>query len=102
MQQKSDIISVDEMMDERFGKVGSNEREAFRQEAYTYCVGQLINEARKREKITQQELAQRVGTNRAYISKVEKGQVEPGAGMFLRMLGALGLRFDVAHPLVFG
>jgi hypothetical protein len=56
MQQKSDIISVDEMMDERFGKVGSNEREAFRQEAYTYCVGQLINEARKREKITQQEL----------------------------------------------
>ena len=50
MQGKSDIMSVDAMMDERFGKVGTPEREAFRKEAYAYCVGQIISEARKREK----------------------------------------------------
>ncbi len=90
------------MMDERFGKVGTPEREAFRKEAYAYCVGQIISDARKREKITQQELAQRIGSNKSYISRVENGSVEPGAGMFLRILGALGLNFEVTHPLPLG
>jgi len=51
-----DIMSVDAMMDERHRKVGTPEREAFRKEAYAYCVGQIISDARKCEKVTQQEL----------------------------------------------
>ena len=50
MKTKNKIISVDAMMDERFGKVGTPEREAFRREAYNYCVGKFISEARKRER----------------------------------------------------
>ena len=100
MQQRDDIMSVDAMMDERYGKVGTPEREAFRKEAYAYCVGQIISDARKREKVTQQELA--VGTNKSYISRIENGSVEPGAGMFLRILSALGLRFEVTQPLAIG
>ena len=98
----NDIMSVDAMMDERYGKVGTPEREAFRKEAYAYCVGQIISDARKREKVTQQELAKRIGTNKSYISRIENGSVEPGAGMFLRILSALGLRFEVSQPLAFG
>ena len=67
MQERNDIMSVDAMMDERYGKVGTPEREAFR-----------------------------------YISRIENGSVEPGAGMFLRILSALGLRFEVSQPLAFG
>ena len=52
MQERNDIMSVDAMMDERYGKVGTPEREAFRKEAYAYCVGQIISDARKREKVT--------------------------------------------------
>jgi ribosome-binding protein aMBF1 (putative translation factor) len=99
---KNYFMSVDAMMDERYGKVGTPEREAFRKEAYAYCVGQIISDARKRKKVTQQELAQRVGTNKSYISRIENGSVEPGAGMFLRILSALGLRFEVSQPLAFG
>lgn len=65
-------------------------------------VGQIIFESRKHMKVTQQELAKRVGTNKSYISRVENGSVEPGAGMFLRILSALGLRFEVSQPLAFG
>ena len=89
MQERNDIMSVDAMMDERYGKVGTPEREAFRKEAYAYCVGQIISDARKREKVS-------------YISRIENGSVEPGAGMFLRILSALGLRFEVSQPLAFG
>ena len=102
MEAGNDIISVDAMMDERFGKVGTPERETFRKEAYAYCVGQIISDARKHEKITQQELARRVGTNKSYISRIENGSVEPGAGMFLRILSALGLRIEVTQPLAVG
>ncbi len=102
MQKENNIMSVDAMMDERYGKVGTPEREAFRKEAYAYCVGQIISDARKREKVTQQELANRVGINRTFISRIENGSVEPGAGLFLRILNALGLKFEVTQSLTFG
>ena len=99
MQGRDEVFSVDDMLDERFGKVGTPEREKFRKEAYAYCVGKIIHDARKREKVTQQQLAERLGTNKSYISRVENGTVEPGAGMFLRMIAALGLTLDVVGPV---
>ena len=98
MKRESNIVDIDAMMDERFGAVGTLERDEFRKEAYNYCVGQLIMEARKQERMTQAALAEKLGTNKSYISRVEKGAVEPGIGMFLRMIEALGLRFEIVKP----
>lgn len=98
MKRESNIVDIDAMMDERFGAVGTPERDEFRKEAYNYCVGQLIMEARKQERMTQAALAKKLGTNKSYISRVEKGAVEPGIGMFLRMIEALGLRFEIVKP----
>ncbi len=95
-----DIYDVDAWMDEQYGKVGSSEREEFRKEAYAYCVGQIIHDARKQEKMTQTELARKIGTNKSYISKIENGTIEPGVGLFLRILDALGLRFDIVKPMM--
>lgn len=100
MQANPDVHSMDAVLDKLYGEVGSPEREVFRQEAYSYCIGQLIQEARKQEKITQSELAKRVGTNKSYISKIENGTVEPGVNLFLRIINALGLKFDIVKPIV--
>lgn len=86
-------------MDKLYGKVGSPEREAFRNEARTYCVGQMIHNARKEERLTQSELAQRIGSTKSYISRIEKGMVEPGANLFFRIIDALGLRVEIVKPL---
>jgi len=96
-----DIISIDPIMDARFGKVGSPERDAFRREAYAYCMGQVIHDARKREKITQAELAARIGASKSYISRIEKGQIDPSASTFYRIIDALGLRIEITKPVVF-
>lgn len=93
------LTDVSAWMDEKYGKPGTPERETFRREAYAYCMGQIIHDARKSEKITQAELAQRIGTDKAYISKVEKGIVEPGIGTFYRIIHALGLRVDIVKPV---
>ncbi len=95
-----DIYDVDAWMDEEYGRVGSSEREEFRKEAYAYCVGQIICDARKQEKMTQSELAKKVGTNKTYISRIEKGVIEPGVGLFFRIIDALGLRIDIVNPIV--
>jgi len=86
-------------MDNLYGKEGTPEREAFRREAYAWYMGQLIYDARKNEKVTQQELASRIGLNKSYISKIENGSIEPGVGTFYRIIEALGLRVDIVKTV---
>jgi len=84
------LTSIDDMMDNLYGKVGTSEREQFRREAYVYCMGQIIHDVRKSEKMTQAELASRIGAEKSYISKIEKGIIEPGVSTFFRIASALG------------
>jgi len=93
------IVDYDAVLDNKFGKVGTPEREAFRREAYAYYMGQIIHNARKSEKVTQTELASRIGVGKSYISKIENGVIDPGAGTFYRIIDALGLRMDIVKPV---
>ena len=93
------LTSVDDVMDAKFGKVGTPKREQFRREAYAFYMGQILCDARKSEKVTQKELAQRVGVDKSYVSKIEKGIIEPGIAMFYRMASALGRTIEL-NPAV--
>ena len=99
MKTSNELYDVSAEMDRLYGAVGTPEREQFRREAHAYCVGRIIHDARKEEKMTQAELAKQIGTNKAYISRVEKGLVEPGVGTFYRIIDALGLRVDIVRPV---
>jgi DNA-binding XRE family transcriptional regulator len=92
------LTSVDDIMDNLYGKVGTLEREQFRREAYAYCMGQVILDARKSEKVTQEELAKRIGANKSYISRIENGDIEPSVGTFYRIIDSLGLRIEITKP----
>ena len=96
MQANPKIGSMDAVLDKLYGKVGSPESK----EAYSYCVGQIISDARKQEKMTQSELAEKVGTNKTYISRIEKGIIEPGVGLFFRIIDALGLKIEIVKPIM--
>lgn len=100
MQERNDIGSFDAILDEKYGKPGTPERDAFHREAYSYCVGQIILDARKQERMTQSVLAKKVGTDKTYISRIEKGAIEPGVGLFFRIMDALGLKVEIARPLM--
>ena len=98
MQKKANNVGdFDEVLNALYGNPGTPQREAFRREAYAYCVGTIIHDARKSEGMTQQELAEKVGTKKSYISRIETGSVEPSAGLFLNILNILG--FTIARPL---
>jgi len=96
MQANSDIRDVSAELDALYGKVGTPEREQFRREAYAYYMGQILQDVRKNEKVTQKELAQRVGVDKSYISKIEKGIIEPGIATFYRIASALGRTVELS------
>ena len=99
MQKKNNITNYDAILESRYGKEGSPERLQFEEEAKAFYAAQLLLQARKEAKVTQSELALRVGTTKSYISKIENGVIEPGVGLFFRLINALGLRIDITNPI---
>ncbi len=93
------IVDYDLVLDAKFGKEGTPERQAFEEEARAFYAAQILLQARKEAKVTQAELANRVGTTKSYISKIENGVIEPGVGLFFRLVNALGLRIDITSPI---
>ena len=96
---KKDIYDIDALIDERFGKEGTPERAEAEERAYTFYTGAIIEEARKRAKISKAELARRLGTDRAYITRIESGQIEPKVSTFYRIAAALGCSVGLITPI---
>ena len=67
-------INAQEIIEKRFGKKGSESRENFRKEAFSYYFGEIIKTRRKKLNLSQEDLANLVGKKRPYISRVEKGE----------------------------
>jgi transcriptional regulator len=93
------ISNYDDVLNIKYGKEGTEQRAKFEEEAKAYYASQILLQARKEAKMTQSELAKQVGTTKSYISKIENGVVEPGVGLFLRIISALGFQFDIYRPL---
>ena len=87
-----EFFNVSALIDERFGKEGTASRAEAEEKAYAFYTGQIIEDARKKAKITQAELARRIGSDRSYISRVESGQTEPKVSTFYRIMNALGCK----------
>ncbi len=93
------IADFDEVLDARFGKEGTPERARAEEAAYSFYSGQILSEARREAKVTQEELARRMSTDKSYISKIEHGVIVPSVGVFYRIIAALGLRVEVVKPI---
>ncbi len=71
MQRKNNTKTLDEFVDGEYGKRGTPKREKLESGYREFKLGILIQEARLEKGLTQEQLAQKCGTNKAYISKVE-------------------------------
>jgi HTH-type transcriptional regulator/antitoxin HipB len=65
------LTNWDDHLDNKYGKVGTPTRDKYEEEFEAFKIGVLIQEARKRKNLTQEELAQKVGTTKNYISRIE-------------------------------
>lgn len=58
---------------EKYGDKGTPKRDAFDTDSLAFRLGVMLKEARKEANLTQEELAQKTGTKKSYISRIERG-----------------------------
>lgn len=82
----SNVTSLQEHLDKRYGKKGTEDRDVFNGEYEAFKLGVLIQEERKKQNITQEELALKCGTNKAYISRIENNASDIRLSTLLRII----------------
>ena len=88
------------VLEQKYGKEGTKEREKFNEEAYTFYTSQILLDARKEAKLTQSELAERLNVSKSYISRIEQGLITPSVATFYRIINILGMRVEVVKPII--
>lgn len=68
--------TFDELLDIKYGKLGTEKRDGFEVKAQSFVVGEMIKEARKGAHLTQEALAKKSGTQKSYISRLENGKID--------------------------
>jgi ribosome-binding protein aMBF1 (putative translation factor) len=70
MKNKANITTLDQILDKKYGKKGEGAREQWEQEFEAFRLGVLLEQARLKLGMTQEELAEKCGTNKSYISRI--------------------------------
>lgn len=68
--------SFDELLDIKYGKIGTSTRDDYEAKANYFVICELLKEARKKANMTQEQLADRIGTKKSYISRLENGKAD--------------------------
>uniref|UniRef100_Q3AQT1 Transcriptional regulator, XRE family n=1 Tax=Chlorobium chlorochromatii (strain CaD3) TaxID=340177 RepID=Q3AQT1_CHLCH len=96
----NNLTSWDDHLDNKYGKQGTTTREKYEQEFEAFKIGVLIQEARKKQHLTQEQLAEKVGTTKNYISRIENNASDIRLSTLMRIIseglgGHLKLSVDI-------
>ena len=92
------IYDVSAELERELGAIGTPEREAHTEKAWEEYNAQILLDARKNAKLTQAELAKRLGVDKGYISRIERGLTVPTVSTLYRIAAAMGLTVEL-RPL---
>ena len=94
---ESKLTNAESVLTAKYGALGTASRKAFEEKAQAYYYGVILRDRRKELKMTQVELAQKVGTARSYIARIEKGETDIQLSSFLRIAHALKMEFSPVY-----
>ncbi|MBK7173301.1 MAG: helix-turn-helix transcriptional regulator [Bacteroidales bacterium] len=84
--QENKIVSWDDHLDKKYGKVGTPARDKYEEGFENFRIGALIQEARKKQNLTQEELAIKCGTTKNYISRIENNASDIRLSTLMRII----------------
>ena len=87
--------NLDELLNADFGEVGTPSREEFDKETEAFCLAQTLKEERIRAGLTQEQLAEKIGTKKTYISRLENGKADVQLTTLFRIFEGLGRRVSL-------
>ena len=74
MEKYKDIKNFDELIELEHGQIGTESRIKYEEGAQMFIVSEMLKSARKDANLTQEQLAEKAGTKKSYISKLENGK----------------------------
>lgn len=89
------IYSVSDELNQVFGNHGTDNRKEAERQAWEEYNAQILLDARKQAGMTQSELAERIGADKSYVSRIERGLTVPSISTFYRMVSAMGLSVEL-------
>jgi DNA-binding XRE family transcriptional regulator len=95
MSKKNDIYDVSAELAKEFGEVGSQSRAEATAKAWEEYNAQILLDARKNARLTQAELASRIGADKAYISRIERGITVPTVATLYKIAAAMGFTIEL-------
>lgn len=88
--------NFDELLDIKYGNIGSEKRDSFEERAQYFVISEILKGARKEAKMTQEQLAEKVGTKKSYISRLENGKCDIQLSTLYRIFEfGLGKRVNI-------
>lgn len=88
--------NFDELLDIQYGKIGEKKRDAFEERAQYFVISETLKDARKEANMTQEELANKIGSKKSYISRLENGKCDIQLSTLYRIFEeGLGMRVSL-------
>lgn len=87
---KIHLTPIEDLISEDFGPDNSPERIQFEMECDAFIIGEQLKDERRRAGLTQEQLADRVGTKKSFISRVERGHADIQLSTLVRLFHGLG------------
>lgn len=87
--------TFDDLLNAEYGERGTESRESFEAEAEAFCLAECLKEQRRLAGLTQEQLAEKIGTKKSYISKIENGRSDVQLSTLFRIFAGLGKRVSV-------
>lgn len=95
MSKKNDIYDVSAELAKEFGERGTQSRAEATAKAWEEYNAQILLDARKNARLTQAELAERIGADKGYISRIERGITVPTVATLYKIAAAMGLTVEL-------
>ena len=92
---KKNLTPIEDLITEDFGPIGSPQRDQFEMECDAFIIGEQLKEERLRAGRTQEQLADRIGTKKSFISRVEKGRADIQLSTLVKLFRGLGRQICV-------
>jgi len=82
----NNLTSLEDHLDQQYGKIGTPEREKFEEGFEAFKLGVMIQELRKENGLTQEQLAEKCGTTKTYISRIENNASDIRLSTLMRIV----------------
>lgn len=88
-----ELSTTNKMLDDKYGTHGTETRNEFDEQSLAWFYGNMLKERRKELKLTQKEVAEKLGRDQSYIARVERGKADIQLSSFFRIASILGIQF---------